>query len=89
MQLPDMQVDPDTDKLIHHSIGGIDQFVPLQLLAAPLSVTYGVSADQLLFDPSEQEEARLTSSIQVTVIGNGTCSGMTQSLTSRNQFLHG
>lgn len=71
-----MKEHPDTHKLVHREVDGNKKYVPLDLQATPLTMTFGIFADTLLFDPCQQEADQLASLIQVTVAGGGHCSGM-------------
>lgn len=76
LQLPDMHEHPDTQKLVHREVDGTKKYLPLDLQATPLTVTFGIFADKLIFDPCQQEADQMVSLIQVTVAGGGHCSGM-------------
>lgn len=79
LQLADMRIDPDTSKLAHHQVDGVEQYLSLQLLALPLAVTFGIVRDKLMCDPCHDEASQLASLIEVTVASGGNCCGASSS----------
>jgi exosome complex RNA-binding protein Rrp42 (RNase PH superfamily) len=65
VQLPDLCLNPETNKLEEQHVDGEMQFKGLQLQCFPLSFSFGILKDKLLSDPCADEEKQLLSSLTI------------------------